>query len=155
MPVEINVDVRGLKQTLANLQTLSNDFGPRKARTALSGPAKKAMAPVLAYVKVNVPKDTLGLSGSIKARGGPPTRLELRTNPNSVYVYRVGYTWVTPGREYFQATAVEYGTRHQSAQPVLRTALSSNFRRIVNTFADELAPAIERRAIQLSKRRRG
>ena len=145
--------VDGLRESDQALTALAEEYGPRNARQSLSVPLRRAMAPVLDDVEANTPVDTGSLQSLSKTRVSTANRFDTGRSPDVVFVARTGWFWPTSNSHWFQALAVEYGTRTQSGQRVLRRALQNNIREVTNIFSRELGPSIERAATRLHARR--
>jgi len=149
---EFDFRVDGLRQLERNWLTLARDLGPQRARTVANQPLRRALQPVEDEIRRNTPVDSGGLQRSVRTNAGRARRSEVGrafTN-NDVAVGRTGWFW--QGRSlWFQALAVEYGTRHQAPLSILRNALSNNAQRAIQIFAREMGSRIERRASQLAR----
>ena len=59
MPIpDINFRLEGLSQANANINELSRQFGPRRARQTFNVPLRRAFANVEADIRANTPVDT-------------------------------------------------------------------------------------------------
>ena len=152
--VIIGANIQGLREADNALQELSREYGPRNARNAFRVPTRKALLSTRDDISNTTPVDTGRLQETVNVRVGIPNRFDKRRNPNAVYAGRVGWFWPTSDTRWFQALAVEFGTRYQPAQSILRDALQRNSRNIVNTFRDELRINITRTANRLERRAR-
>lgn len=151
VPVQ-TINVRGLTALNRNLQEISDDFGPQKARRILALPLRNALQIVGNQIAATTPQDTGRLAALTDTRARVPSRQDKRANPDVVYVARTGWFWPTGDGTWFQALAVEFGTRYQQGDRTLRNALESNAQAVVDQFSSELGPRIERRANQLRLR---
>ena len=150
---QLETRIEGLDQIERDWLRLSEDIGPRRARTIFNVPLRRAFAPVEADIRANTPVDTGGLMESIRTNAGGPRRAELRSGafgPNDVVVVRSGWFWRGTSR-WFQATNTEYGNSRQAPGNILRGALESNANRILQNLAQTLGEAIERRAARYAR----
>ena len=150
---DLEVRVEGLQQLERNWLRLAEDLGPRRARTVANRPLREAIAPVTRAITSGTPVDQGGLQESIDTQVRIASRNELRQGTftrDDVAVVRTGWFWRSRSL-WFQALAVEYGTRFQSAQNVLRSALESRIRIVTNLLASRLGRNIERRAARLAR----
>ena len=132
---------------------LAADLGPRRARTVVNAPIRNALRVVRSDIQANTPVDTGGLRQSIRQNTRIASRSELARGTftrDDVAVGRVGWFW-TGESLWFQALAVEYGTRQVAAQNVLRSALERNVDQVLRTLSNDLGQAIERRAAQFAR----
>ena len=158
MPVPIvNFEVQGLRELERNILDLSNDYSPRQARSAFNIPMRNAFRIVEDQIRNNTPVDTGRLRELVRLMTGRTNRFETADDPNAVWAARAGWFWTSPASYSFQALAVEYGTRFQPGQRILRNALENNVQAVLSTFSQTLGEGIERRAMQLARRqaRRG
>ena len=126
----------GFDQLERDWLQLAQDLGPRRARTVANIPIRNALRPVRAVIEANTPVDSGGLRDSINQNQRIATRAELRSGTftrNDVAVGRVGWFWRGESL-WFQALAVEYGTRFTQPQRVLRAALEDNVNVVVATL---------------------
>ena len=153
MPDSLSFTVRGVAQLERDWLALADDLGPRRARSVANTPIRRALAPVRQQIETNTPVDTGTLRNSINTNAGSARRAELRSGvfgPNVVAVGRTGWFWRGTSL-WFQALAVEYGTRTLQPQSVLRDALRNNVDEVLAIFAREMGTRIEQRAERLAR----
>ena len=153
MPDGVTVRIEGLRQLERNWIRLSNELGPRRARSVANVPIRRALQPVRDQIQRDTPVDTGDLRDSVNLNSGAARRTEQRSGtfgPNVVAVGRTGWFW--RGRSlWFQALAVEYGTRYTEPRSVLRNALEQNVNNVLRIFANEFGPRIEQRAERFAR----
>ena len=153
MPDSLTFNVRGVAELERAWLRLADDLGPRRARTVANIPIRRALAPVRNQIERETPIDTGELRDSINTNAGTARRTEQRSGtfgPNVVAVGRTGWFW--RGRSlWFQALAVEYGTRYTEPRSVLRNALEQNVNNVLRIFANEFGPRIEQRAERFAR----
>ena len=154
MPIpDIDFRLTGLEQANANINELSRQFGPRRARQTFNVPLRRAFANVEADIRANTPVDTGNLRDTTQLRAGVANRFERRRFPDAVYAVRAGWFYSAPSPLTFQALAVEYGTRYQTGNRTLRTALANNAEGAIDIFCREIGNSIMRTARRLNRRR--
>ena len=150
---DLTINVNGLQKLERDWLRLAEDLGPRRGRTVANRPLREAIAPVTRAIEANTPVDSGELRNSINTQVRIASRNELNQGTftrNDVAIVRTGWFW--RGRSlWFQSLAVEYGTRFQAAQSVLRNALESRIRIVTNLLASRLGRNIERRAARLAR----
>ena len=150
--------MKGLKGLEKSLLALAKTYGsPKYALQALRPAIRKALMPIFELIKRTTPVDTGRLRDSTKLAIRRPKANE-KKNPgigkNAVLIGLVGWFWRSGSPIGRQGLAVEFGTQHRPAKPVLRPALERNFSKIVTTFRTELGTAIKKKARQLHKKNR-
>lgn len=136
---DLNIRVRGLRRLERNLLRLSNSVGFRSARNIANVPLRDALRQeVEPVIRANTPEDTGELRRSVETTlGRGPRASEVSSgtfNRNTVARALTGWFWRGTSK-WFQALAVEYGTRYQAAQNVLSNALLSRQRAVTLRFA--------------------
>ena len=152
--VIIGANIRGLREADNALQSLAREYGPRNARNAFRVPTRRALLATRDNIAATTPVDTGRLVETVGVRVGVPNRFDKRRNPGAVYAGRVGWFWPSSDTRWFQALAVEFGTRYQPPQSILRDALQRNSQNIIDTFSTELRRNITRTANRLERRAR-
>ena len=152
--VIVGANIRGLREADNALQSLAREYGPRNARQSLRVPTRRALLATRDNIANTTPVDTGRLVETVDLRVGVPNRFDKNRNPGAVYVGRVGWFWPTSDTRWFQALAVEFGTRYQPPKSILRDALERNSRNIIETFTSELRRNITRTANRLERRAR-
>ena len=152
---DFSVRVEGLQQLERNWLRLSRDVGVRSARNIANVPLRNALRDqVEPIIRTNTPVDTGGLRDSIRTTlGRGPRRSEIASGTfdrNVVVRSLTGWHWQGTSL-WFQALAVEYGTRYQVGQSVLRSALQTRTTGVVNQFAAEFGRRIEQRASRFAR----
>lgn len=136
---------------------LANDMTPRRARTAVNPALRRALRPVRDDIETNTPIESGTLRNSIHTITRQVSRSEQSrgTFPrDTVAVVRTGWFPNRTGgysNVWFIGLAVEFGTRYQAPQSVLRNALRSNVNRSLNILSTELFRSIERRAERFAR----
>lgn len=143
-------EVQGLSEAARALDRLSREFGPRSARGILNVPLRRAMQPVEDQIEATTPRATGRLAGLTTLRVGVSNKFDRRKNPGVVAAARTGWTWPAGDGTWHQALAIEFGTRYQPEQRILRNALESNVRQSLDIFSNELGTRIEVRSRQLA-----
>ena len=143
----LTVRTNGFDQLEKDWLELAEDIGPAKARTTLNRPMRQAVEIVADDIRANTPIDSGGLRDSVNTNAGRARRAEVSSgvfDTNDVVVARAGWFWRGESR-WFQALAVEYGTRTLPAQMVLRDALMSNTTEMLQTLSTGIREAITKR----------
>ena len=148
----VNFQVQGLRELENNILELSEEYGPRGARSAFNIPMRDSFRVVEEQIRSTTPVDTGRLRELVRLQTGTANRFERADSPDAVWAARAGWFWTSPSTYSFQALAVEYGTRFIPAQRTLRNALENNINAVLDQFSDRLAAGIERRATQLARR---
>lgn len=155
MAGDFTVRVEGLRQLERNWLRLGNDVGFRSARNLANVPLRNALRDqVEPVIRNNTPVDSGGLRESINTPlGRGPRRSEISSGTfNRNVVVRAETGWFWRGRSlWFQSLAVEFGTRFQAPQSVLRNALQSRVTSTINQFSTEFGSRLENRASQLGR----
>ena len=144
---DFTVRTNGFAELEENWLELARDLGPAKARTTLNRPMRQAVEIVADELRETTPVDSGGLRESINTNAGRARRAEVSSgvfDTNDVVVARAGWFWRGESR-WFQALAVEYGTRTLPAQMVLRDALMSNTTEMLQTLSTGIREAITKR----------
>ena len=150
---DLTIRTTGFDQLERDWLELAADLGPAKARTTLNRPMRQAIQLVANTIRANTPVDTGRLRDSVNTNAGRARRSELRTGAfsmNDVVVARAGWFWRGQSN-WFQALAVEYGTRTQPAQMVLRNALRSNSTAMLQQLSTGIRQAIIRRTARFAR----
>ena len=127
-------------------------FGPRAARQTLSVPMRRAFSFVREQIETDTPVDTGNLVSHTALWAGIANRDERRTFPDAVFAVRAGWRYPSPSTLTFQGLAVEFGTRFQPPQRILRGALEDNVQLVLDVFMDEMRDRVEAAAIRLARR---
>ena len=144
---DLTVRTTGFAELEDNWLELAEDLGPAKARTTLNRPMRQAVEIVADEIRENTPVDSGGLRESVATNAGRARRAEVSSgvfDTNDVVVARAGWFWRGESR-WFQALAVEYGTRTAPAQMILRDALMSNTQAMLNELSKGIEQAITKR----------
>lgn len=151
----MKIEVKGLKELERNLLALSDEFGPKAGVQAMRPAMRAAVKPLESTIIATTPRDSGTLADSTKTKIGKPTKKMLRSvhfNEKQVLSARVGWTWKEVSL-WNQSLAVEFGTRNQSQQAVLRNAFDQHRNQMLQDFGDALGPAIEKKAKALYRKR--
>lgn len=155
MAGDFSVRVDGLRQLERNWLRLSRDVGIRSARNIANVPLRNALRDqVEPTIRANTPVDSGALRDSINTTlGRGPRRSEISSGTFSRNVVSRALTgWHWRGTSlWFESLAVEYGTRYQTGQSVLRNALQSRVRPVLNQFAAEFGRRLEQRASRFAR----
>ena len=150
MAGDFTVRVEGLRQLEENWLRLGNDIGLPRARNIANVPLRNALrSQVEPTIRANTPVDTGGLRESINTPlGRRVRRQEIASGTfNRNVVVRAETGWFWRGRSlWFQSLAVEFGTRAQAPQAVLRNALQANINSTLQQFSTEFGNRLEARA---------
>lgn len=150
----VDFRIEGLSDLERNLLDMAEEFGPRNARRSLNIPMRNAFRIVEAAIRTDTPVDTGRLRELTRVQTGNPSRFDLADTPDAVWVARAGWFWTSPSFYSFRALAVEYGTRSQTGQSVLRRSLERNIPQVLSVLGRELGDNIERTANRLAARQR-
>ena len=155
MAGDFSVRVEGVRQLERNWLRLANDVGFRSARNIANVPLRNALRDqVEPVIRANTPVDRGELRDSINTPlGRGPRRQEIASGTFSRnVVVRAETGWFWRGRSlWFQSLAVEYGTRLQAPQNVLRNALQSRVTSVLNQFSREFGARLEARASRFAR----
>ena len=144
---DLTVRTTGFAELEENWLELAEDLGPAKARTTLNRPMRQAVEIVADEIRENTPVDSGGLRESVATNAGRARRQEVSSgvfDTNDVVVARAGWFWRGESR-WFQALAVEYGTRTAPAQMILRDALMNNSAKALEMLSTGIEQAITKR----------
>ena len=153
--MDIKMRMTGLKELEGSLRALQKEYGGKAAAQAMRPAMKAAIDPLKSAVQSNTPVDTGGLQESVKVKIGKPSNKMVKTehyNKNTVIYGQVGWFWSKPSL-WFQALAVEYGSRGVSGKRVLSNAIEGGASGALQRFKDKLGPSIEKKAKSLAKKR--
>ena len=143
---DFSFDTRGFDLVERLWLELADDLGPQRARTVMNRPMREAANMIADDIRENTPVDSGGLQRSVATNAGRARRSELRSgvfDGNDVVVARAGWFWRGESM-WFQALAVEYGTRQQPPRAVLRQALTRNCNAVIPILRRGLVEAILR-----------
>ena len=152
---QLNFRIEGLRELERNLLELANEYGPRNALSALRQPVRNSLRLIAADIEANTPVE----SGSLRESVGVSVRMRRSKDQgphvpeDAVLVGEVGWRWRNVSL-WRRALAIEFGTRTQSAQSVLRDALGRSQGQILNDFSRDLGESIMRTARRLERRSR-
>ena len=145
--------LKGFDKLEKRLIALSNDVGPAKARTTLNKPLKDALQSTQSLIESTTPVDTGELRKTIKTNSGRANKKELSSGvftKNDVAVARTGYFWSTKSH-WFQALALEYGTSQMAPKRILRNAIESTKRIVLQDLGRGLSQSINKRVQRFTK----
>ena len=157
MPGQFTTRLEGFDGIEEAWLQLARDMTPRRARTAVNPALRRAIRPVRDDITTNTPVEDGNLLNSVHTITRQVSRAEQSrgTFPrDTVSVVRTGWFPNRPGgyrNVWFVGLAVEFGTRYQAPQAVLRTALRTNVSRSLNILSTELFRSIERRAERFAR----
>ena len=149
---DLTLELLGADGFEENLIELSRLYGPRSARQTFNVPMRRAFSFVEEEIRAETPVDTGNLQDHTELRAGVANRFEMRQFPDAVFAARAGWFYSSPNTLTFQALAVEFGTRYQPAQRVLRNALDDNINIVLDVFVDEMRESLDRTARRLHRR---
>tara|TARA_R110000787_G_scaffold2708_7_gene10488 strand:- start:866 stop:1348 length:483 start_codon:yes stop_codon:yes gene_type:complete len=155
MSVEIKGNITGLKDLEKALLALNKEYSGKAAAQALRPAIKAAVAPLETPIRNATPIDSGDLRDSTKVKVGKPNKKmassEYYTKDTVIYG-QVGWFWKGSPSLWHQALAVEFGTRDNPAQSILRDTFDANSDEMLNKFKSTLGPAIEKKAKALAKK---
>ena len=155
---KIQAKITGLRQLERNLLEISKEYGPKKALQTLRPAIRKALLPLEQQIRAKTPRDSGDLAKLTTIKVGKPSKRERgssRVSSDAVLIGKVGWFWRGKPSFWFQALAVEFGTRFVPGRSVLRSAIESNQSTMLETFKRELKISIEKKVKQLSKGPKG
>ncbi|TVO53162.1 HK97-gp10 family putative phage morphogenesis protein [Denitromonas halophila] len=129
----LTLDTKSLSDVLKRIAQVEEKIAKKAIRTA----TRKAMSIVRNAAKDRAPTDSGNLSRHIA--------LSFKVKPGVVYA-RVGIRGgakKNDGTPYYWRM-VEFGTKHQPAQPFMLPALETNAGAVLNTVTAELSKALDR-----------
>lgn len=138
----VKVKVSGLRELDRALNNLDLNVRKKAIRPAL----RKAMKPVEARAKQNVPEDTGGLKKTIRTSTSMSKGNLRKSGGKAAAIGRVsaGRAKKKEGVTGAQALQVEFGTSKTKAKPFLRKAVQGHEKEIISTFAHELGKEIKK-----------
>lgn len=155
---QFSVRVEGLIELSAIFNQLGEELGFSRVRSIPRIPLRNAMRDIVEPVIVaNTPIDTGRLRDSVQTTVRNTRNSEVFSGTfdrNTLVRAVTGWTWQGQSL-WFQALAVEYGTRYQAPQAILRNALQNNVSRVVQRFSQLFGPRLERRAEQIRRQLQG
>ena len=151
--MSVSLKLEGLGDVNKVLKELEAEIGDKAARSKVLVPAvREAMRPVLQAAIQNAPKDTGGVSRSMRIEARRPNRKDRR----SKYVFSndtvIATVTTAPGKVLAKrgiksdarAIAKEFGTAKHAAKPYMRPALESNAQSVVDRLAKIILKRIEK-----------
>tara|TARA_R110000823_G_scaffold149230_1_gene279952 strand:- start:395 stop:862 length:468 start_codon:yes stop_codon:yes gene_type:complete len=151
--VSVSLKLEGLGDVVKVLKELEAEIGDKALKSKILVPAvREAMRPVLQAAIQNAPKDTGGLSRSMRIEARRPNRKDRR----SKYVFSndtvIATVTTAPGKVLAKrgiksdarAIAQEFGTAKHAAKPYMRPALEANAQSVVDRLAKIILKRIEK-----------
>ena len=153
--VDIKGSIRGLEDLESSLRALQKEYGGKAAMQAMRPAIKAAISPLVSDVSGDTPVDSGDLRESVKIKMGKPTKKMGSSdhyNPSTIIYGQVGWFWRDRSL-WYQALAVEYGSRAEPPKAVLRNIFDREKASMLGRFSDTLGPSIEKKAKSLAKKR--